>query len=130
MLHLPQNNELNAIRQTIQVYIDGLQNGDVDLLRTAFHPKAMMYSMTGNEEMAVEIEGLYAFAAGHDSPSKTGEPHNCVITHIHYTGNVANVEMMQEACFGSDYMNYFQLLKTGSKWTIVSKTYTGEQSKK
>ncbi len=130
MLHLPQNNELSAIRQTVQAYIDGLHNGNVDLLRSAFHPKAMMYSMAGNEELATEIEGLYSYVAGQEAPAKTGEQHNCVITHIHYTGNVANVEMTQESCYGSDYMNYFQLMKNGDKWSIVSKTYTGEKSKK
>jgi hypothetical protein len=116
-------NESAAIAATIQLYIDGVKLGDTELLRRAFHPKAMMYGASGDNIVAVEIDGLYAFVEANDSPTKTGEPHKSFITHIHYAGHAASVEMLEESSYGHDYVNYFHLLKVEGKWLIVSKSY-------
>ena len=118
-----QNAELQAIANTIDLYVQGVRNGDVEKLRKAFHPKAMMYTMTADGPAVIEIEGLYGFVGSNDAPAKTGEPHQCFITSIHHSGSAASVEMIEEAAFGNDYMNYFQLLQIDGNWTIVSKTY-------
>lgn len=118
-----QTTELEAIRAAVNLYVDGVKTGNTDLLRSAFHPKAMMYGAGGEDIVIVEIEGLYAFVAANESPSKTGEAHKSFITHIHYAGNAASVEMVEESSYGHDYTNYFHLLKTDGKWVIVSKSY-------
>lgn len=43
-----RNLELEAIRKTINLYIDGVRDGNNDVLRQAFHPKAMMYGASGD----------------------------------------------------------------------------------
>lgn len=118
-----KNAELQAITDTINLYVDGLHTGNIDTLKKAFHPKAMMYGISAKAVTIVEIEGLYGFVAANDPPSKTGEPHQCFITSIQHAGNAAAVEMVEESAFGSDYTNYFQLLKIDGKWVIVSKAY-------
>ena len=118
-----RNAELQAITDTINLYVDGLHTGNIDTLKKAFHPKAMMYGISAKAVTIVEIEGLYGFVAANDPPSKTGEPHQCFITSIQHAGNAAAVEMVEESAFGSDYTNYFQLLKIDAKWVIVSKAY-------
>jgi hypothetical protein len=115
--------ELQAITDTINLYIDGIHTGNIETLKKAFHPKAMMYGATPKAVTIVEIEGLYAFISGNNPPSKTGEPHQCFITAIQHDGNAAAVEMIEESAYGNDYTNYFQLLKIEGKWVIVSKTY-------
>jgi hypothetical protein len=118
-----KNTELQAIRNTINLYIDGLYSGDVAMLKKAFHQKAMMYGANANAMTIVEIDGLYAFVAKNSSPSKTGEPHQCFVTSIQYDGNAGSVEMIEESSYGNNYTNYFQLLKIDGNWVIVSKTY-------
>ena len=121
-----KNVELQAITDTLSLYVDGLHNGDIATLRKAFHPKAMMYGVSsGVNVMITEIEGLYGFITANSPPAKSGEPHRCIITHIHCDGNAASAEMVEEAAFGNDYTNYFQLLKIDAKWQIVSKTFNG-----
>ena len=117
------NTELQSIKATVDLYIDGLQTGNVEMLRTAFHPKAMMYGANAKAITVVEIESLYGFVASNDPPSKTGEPRQCFITAINYAGNAASVEMVEESAYGNDYTNYFHLLKIDGRWLIVSKTY-------
>ncbi|HJS53287.1 MAG TPA: nuclear transport factor 2 family protein [Chitinophagaceae bacterium] len=118
-----KNAELQAISDTINRYIDGLHTGNIETLKKAFHPKAMMYGISSKAVTIVEIEGLYGFVSANNPPSKTGEPHQCFITSIRQAGNAAAVEMVKESAYGSDYTNYFQLLKIDGKWVIVSKAY-------
>ena len=118
--------ESEAIKATVNLYAEGVRTGNTDMLRSAFNPKAMMYGSSGENTVVVEIEGLYAFVAANESPSKTGEPHKSFISHLHYAGNAASVEMLEESSYGHDYTNYFHLLKTDGKWLIVSKSYNAE----
>lgn len=118
-----KNTELQAIRDTINLYIDGLHSGNVDMLKKAFHQKAMMYGANANVITIVEIEGLYEFIAANNPPLKTGEPHQCFVTSVHYDGNAGSVEMIEESAYGNNYTNYFQLLKIDGNWVIMSKTY-------
>ena len=94
-----RNAELQAITDTINLYAEGLHSGNIETLK------------------------LYGFVSANDPPSKTGEPHQCFITSIRHDGNAASVEMIEESAYGSDYTNYFQLLKIDGTWVIVSKTY-------
>ena len=118
-----KNAELQAITDAINLYVYWLHTGDIETLKKAFHPKAMMYGISAKAVTIVEIDGLYGFVAANNPPSKTGEPHQCFITAIQQAGNAAAVEMVEESAYGSDYTNYFQLLKIDGNWMIVSKAY-------
>lgn len=118
-----RNTELQSIQNTVNLYIQGLQTGNIDKLRKAFHPKAMMYGVSAKVVTIVEIEGLFGFVATNFPPPKSEDPHQCYITGIQYAGNAASVEMIEESAYGNDYTNYFQLLKIDGEWVIVSKTY-------
>jgi hypothetical protein len=115
--------EFEAVRKTVNKYGEGITNGDIALLRSAFHPKAMMYGCSSDSVMMVEIEGLFSYVAAQEAPATTGEQHRCTITKIDITGQAASVEVVQENCYGVDYVNYFQLLKIEGQWLIVSKAY-------
>ncbi len=42
-----RNTELQNILAPANLYIDGVRTGNVNMLRKAFHPKAMMYGASG-----------------------------------------------------------------------------------
>ena len=117
------NAELQSIKDTINLYIQGLQTGNIDTLRKAFHAKAMMYGTSNNNITVVEIDGLYQFVSANFPPPSSDDPYQCFITNISYSGNAASVEMVEESAYGSDYTDYFHLLKIEGKWLILSKTY-------
>lgn len=118
-----QIDDLNAIRNTVDKYGEGITTGDIALLRSAFHSKAMMYGCDGDNVTVVEIEGLYDYVSAQEPPIKSGEPHRCFITSIDVAGNAASVKVAQEHCYGVHYTNYFQLLKIRGRWIIMSKSY-------
>ena len=122
--------ELSAIRDVAEKYAEGCQTGNIALLRSIFHPQAMMYGVSGDNVVMTPIEGLYAYIEANDPPQKTGEPHQSIVSAIRVEGNAATVETVQESAFGSDYTNFFQLLKIEGKWMIVSKSYNAVPTKK
>jgi hypothetical protein len=124
-----QNAELGSIRDTVNLYIEGVHNGDIDMLKKAFHPSAMMYGASGNNITVTEIQGLYDYLAAHEPTNKTGEPHQCFISSIQYAGNAAMAVVAEESLFGHDYTNYLQLLKIEGKWVIMCKSYNATPSK-
>jgi len=111
--------ELDNIRKAASLYAAGLQQGNLDLLKKAFHPQAMMYG----PNMIVPIQGLFDYVSASTAPDKSGESHQCFITKIDCTGNAASVEMAQQSYQGINYINYFQLLKLEGNWVIVSKSF-------
>ncbi|RYY22367.1 MAG: hypothetical protein EOO04_15920 [Chitinophagaceae bacterium] len=126
----PRNTELAAIRQVVDKYAEGCHTGNIALLRSIFHPQAMMYGAGGDNVLMTPIEGLYAYIEANEPPQKTGEPHQNMVTSIRYEGNAAVVETVQEAAYGNDYTNFFQLLKIEGQWLIVSKSYNAVPTKK
>ncbi len=118
-----RNAELQSIREVIDLYIGGLHTGNIEMLKKAFHPRAMMYGAGPQNVTIVEIESLYSFVATSKPPSESGEPHQCFITAIRVDSLAAFVEMVEESAFGNNYTNFFQLLKIDGSWVIVCKVY-------
>jgi hypothetical protein len=114
---------LQSIKETVQLYIDGIHEGDAGLLKKAFHPQAMMFGTSGDKVTVTPIEGLYAFVEANVPPARSGELHQCSIVSVRVAGNTASVEMTEDQTYGHNYVNYFHLLKIDGEWKIVSKSY-------
>ena len=118
--------ELESIRQVIDLYIDGVQNGNLDSMKQAFHPQASMFGYKGANLFVTPIEGLYDYIANTTPPAKAGavgEQYTCTITNISVAGNAAAVEMAMDGYHEHDFVDYFQLLKTDGRWWIVNKLF-------
>jgi hypothetical protein len=118
--------ELASIRKVVDLYIDGVKNGNLDSLREAFHPQASMFGYKGQDLFVTPIAGLYNYIASTTPPAKdgiVGEAYACTITSISVAGNAAAVEMVMEPYHEHDFVDYFQLLKVDGRWWIVSKLF-------
>lgn len=121
-----RNPELASIRKVIDLYIDGVKNGNFDSLRQAFHPKSSMFGYKGQDLFITPIGGLYEYVGGTTPPAKDstdGAQYACTITSISVAGNAASVEMAMEPYHEHNFMDYFQLLKVDGRWWIVSKLF-------
>jgi hypothetical protein len=116
--------DLQAIKDAVQLYIDGIHDGDAGLLKKAFHPQAMMYGTSGENVTVTPIDGLYAFVNANVPPARSGDPHQCSIVSVRISGNTAAVEMTEDQTYSHNYVNYFHLLKIDGEWKIVSKSYS------
>ena len=118
--------ELARIRKVIDLYSEGVKNGDVETLREAFHPQSAMYGYKGDDLYATPIEGLYEYIRNTTPPAEAGEvgeAYECIITSISVTGNAATVELANDSYHAHDFVDFFQLLKVDGRWWIVSKLF-------
>lgn len=119
--------EIEAVRKTVQQYIDGSYSGDVDKLRTVFHPKALMSGYLQGQLLIGDPEPFFANIEKNPSMSETGVPYKAEIESINVAGQVASVTLVETGFFGAmNFTNYFHLLKDEGEWKIISKTFTSE----
>ena len=95
--------KLASVRQTIDLYIEGVRHGKVESLQQASHPQALMYGWLGNNLFITPIQGLYDYVAAQPAPATSGEPIQFIITAIHVTGNSATVELAMDAYQAHDF---------------------------
>lgn len=122
--------ELESISKVIDLYIDGVRNGNVAALREAFHPQASMFGWKGSDLFITPIQGLFDYVASTPAPANSGEATNFIITSIQVRGNAATVELAMDSYHSHDFMDYFQLLKVDGQWSIVSKLFHADPQEK
>jgi hypothetical protein len=118
-----QDPEIQAIRDAVSRYADGLHSGDIDLLRKVFHPDGMMYGASAKAVTITPIEGLFDYVAANEAPTVSGEPHECTIVDIRRSGNAALAEVAERSLYGTDYVNYLLLVKIDGEWKMVCKVF-------
>jgi len=121
-----KNQELLAlITATLMDYIEGSTNGQPNRLKKAFYPDLNLYYVKNNS-IAVWSGKDYILDTKEGKP--TGESGK--ILSIDYENNaaVAKVEISHPRS-ASPYIDYFMLLKTAGKWTIIHKMFTKKTSK-
>jgi Putative lumazine-binding len=114
---------LESIRKVVDLYINGVRNGNVESLQQAFHPQASMFGWKGKDLFVTPIQGLFDYVAAMPAPAQSGEPTNFIITSVEVTGNAATVTMAMDAYHDHDFTDHFQLLKADDRWWIVSKLF-------
>jgi hypothetical protein len=110
--------EENGIREAINYYSEGMRTPNLEILRKAFHPVAILCGYLGDEMIAAPIEALYDWVASSPAP----ERYQLSILTIEVTGRVASAKVRETDTHG-DFADYFHLLKDGDRWWIVSKVW-------
>jgi len=118
-----RGSELEGILEVIELYKEGVRNGDVDTLNKAFHPQSSMFGWKGEDLFVTPIQGLFDYVGSTPVPAETGEPINFVVTALQVTGKTASVEMVMDNYHDHNFVDYFQLLKSDGRWQIVSKSF-------
>jgi hypothetical protein len=114
-------NDLNAVREAVQRYVDACANADLEALRSALHPAWRMYGIdTSEEEFAVTVDEFVDWASDRESPLG----YRATITHIEITRDVAMATLVEENYYDTDYTIHFSLIRSGGMWHIVTKTYS------
>ncbi len=112
--------EDTSIRETLTKYINGSTGGQPKLLEEAFHKDLNLYYVKDDK---VRIWSGKAYISDTKEGQPTGEQGK--ILSIDYTNDaaVAKVEIWDPKG-GTPYIDYFMLLKTEGKWTIIHKMFT------
>ena len=117
---LQAQSEFELISKTLNQYIEGSTNGKPALLKKAFHPDLNLYYVK-NDDVATWSGTAYILDTKEGQP--TGEKGKIISIDYENNAAVAKVEISHPKN-PVPYIDYFMLLKTKGKWTIVHKTFT------
>ena len=108
-----------AIRQTIQQYVDGGVSGQSDDMKPAFHEGATIYGYIGTDLFGGPIQGLFDWNDGNGPAADL----KANIANIDIEGTIATVRLELDNWTGHQFTDMFTLLKTDGEWRIISKVF-------
>ena len=111
--------EYNAIVEVLSKYLEGNATGSGAAMKPAFHPQATIFGLNGQEVFGPEIQKLYDLV---DTLPQSPNAQTA-IARIDIVGTVASARVDSEGVAGDRFTDFFNLLKIGEQWIIVSKIY-------
>ncbi|MBS0219502.1 MAG: nuclear transport factor 2 family protein [Proteobacteria bacterium] len=118
------NTDVVEIEKVLQVYFDGLYEGDTRKLGQAFHPVSHLYSV-GSDGKAVDLPRADWFKSVESRPSgkAKGSERRDRIVSIDFSGPgtaFAKVECQLPPRYFTDYLT---LLKSDGRWQVIAKAF-------
>ncbi|MDX6629784.1 MAG: hypothetical protein QOH00_2030 [Gaiellales bacterium] len=114
--------EKAEITRTVDLYVEGMRNGDGAKLREAFHPQAWMFGSLAGTRYDEPIGELIAMVDGH-SVDVDGSYQASVVS-VEQVGDAAFAELEEQGCWGTvSFTDFFTLAQIDGAWTIVNKTF-------
>jgi hypothetical protein len=110
--------EYDAILKSANIYVEGIQTGNLEHFRKGFHPAATMYGWLGNSFEAGSAQALYDLVI-EQGPTPG---FNSRMTIISSTPTTAIVEVDTEHQ-GEGYRDFLIMCKVDGKWQTVSKVF-------
>ena len=112
----------DAIAATVQLYIDGVAQGDAAKLAEAFHPDARMYGAVGGRRLDMPITDFCQHVAEH--PADVDGTFRARITSIVQAGDAACASVTEENHLGTlTFVDFFTLCRSDGRWRIANKTF-------
>lgn len=127
-LAYPEGSAERAVAAAIDLYDEGVRNGDPEPLRRAFDESAWMHGHVIGSDLPDEIhwpiaqffERAATFGRGWD----TKDRFRSVITTLVVSGEAAVAGVRETAGRGGhDYDDFFTLFRFGDEWRITSKVF-------
>ena len=122
-----------AVMRTVRRLFDGMRAGDSAMIRSAFHPKALLLSTVardGTPAFAVDSIDGFVRAAGRPHPAVWDE--RIANEKVHVDGNLAFV-WTDYTFYAGDKLSHcgidsFQLMKAADGWKIITLADTRRQA--
>jgi hypothetical protein len=112
-----------AIRDTVQLYLDGLYEGDAEKLASSFHPtSALTYEADGKITILPRDEWLAAVRA-RPSPRSQGLSREDEILTIDQSSPTAAFVKLKCAIPPRFFTDYLSLLKVEGRWQVAQKVF-------
>ena len=113
-------NEIDDIRELVQLYIDGA-NGDVAKLEQAFHTDAQMMGHIGSMDTYFPIGEFFKMVEA--QPGMAGPNYTAAIRTIDVSGDAGMAVLVETDYLGCDFVDYFSVARIDGRWQITNKTY-------
>lgn len=114
------------IEQTIQVYFDGLYEGDTAKIASAFHEVSHLYVANGTDVTDLPREKWLEMVRSRPSAKSQNLERRDRIVSIDMSGPETAFVKVECQIPPRYFTDYLSLLKLGGKWRIVSKTFRAD----
>jgi hypothetical protein len=116
-------NQHPEILGVLKNYFDGIYHGDIELLRTAFHPQAILFGEIKGAPYYKTLDDYLRAVADRKSPHALGEAYRMNPVSIEVLGNIAFAKT-HCVMLGFNYYDFLSLLLLEGRWVITSKLFT------
>jgi hypothetical protein len=112
-----------AVSAVLSNYFNGVFNGDTDLLRSAFHPQALVSGDVNGQPYFKTLDQYLDGVKNRKSPFELGETFRMEIISIEIINSIA-VAKTRLPMFEFNYHDLLSLSKINGEWVIVNKLLT------
>jgi hypothetical protein len=107
---------------TVQLYIDGVANGDAAKLEQAFHQDARMYGAVDGQRYDIPISEMIKMIEA--QPANADGTFSASVRSVEEEGDAATVTLEEQGFWGVlSFVDYFSLARIDGGWKIVNKTF-------
>ena len=118
--------ERRKIEQTVQIYFDGLYEGDADKLASVFHPtSALTWEQDGDVGVWPLAQWLKAVRE-RPSPKSKGLARDDAILQVDQSGPTTAFVKVRCQIPPRYFTDYLSLLKVGGRWVVAQKVFATE----
>ncbi|WP_370155456.1 nuclear transport factor 2 family protein [Ferrovibrio sp.] len=118
---------ITDILAVVQIYLDGLYEGDTAKLRQAFHPASSLFAAADGKLMHVPREEWCKMVEGRASPKANGQGREYDrILSVDRTGPDTAMVKLNCAILPRVFTDYLSLIRLDGRWVVISKTFTAE----
>lgn len=111
--------EIDAIHQAMQAYLEAARSGTGDAMRPTFHENARICGYVGDDLFDAPIQGLYDW---HDENGPARDV-QVRFTSIDVVGTAASVRMDCDNWTGHRFTDFFTMAKIDGQWKVMSKVF-------
>lgn len=115
--------EITAIQNTINTYFEGIYQGDINHLKSAFHPEALLFGDINGDPYFRTLDQYLEGVKNRKSPKELGEAFKMKTLAIELLGQNA-IAKLRMPMLGFNYFDILSFSKIEGKWLIVNKLFT------
>lgn len=117
------NENAEAISSVLANYFKGVFKGDVELLRSIFHPQSLVSGDINGQQYFKSLDQYLDGVRNRKSPQSLDETFRMEILSIEIINSIA-VAKVHLPMFEFNYYDLLSLSKIGGRWVIVNKLLT------
>ena len=114
---------LQRVEHVLHDYLNGIHNGDVELLKQVMHPECRMISVSESKHMNIGMAEYFNVVANRQSPREVCEERTDLIRSIDRVSDELVSARLRCRVLGKDCEDQLTLVNTDGRWQIISKVF-------
>ncbi len=117
------SNSLEAVRQVLTNYFEGLYRCDTKLLGQVFHPAAIYACATDGQLLTMGMAEYFPIVDKRVSPASRGNARTDRIVSIEFIGPVTALAKVQCSILPKHFTDVLSMVFVEKRWQIIAKVF-------